>query len=477
MARSGWAYTDLGYFNELGGMTGSIQFRTDCNTLSGSNNFVYASSSNRVGIREDLTQPGFDIQRGSTALATYHPNAALEVRGDMNVTGSIYAKNYYIQNVSFMDFTGSTKFGDSSGDTHQYIGSVGIGPALVTPSSNLEIEGDSGDLTIEIDNNATNAGNLKIQVGAGNRRADFILNALVDPGGGETYSLGDTKFAMIDQKIGVMTMTPNRTLDVGGDARVATDLYIGDDLSLVSDSAIINMGADNDVTFRHDGTTGLTIAATPITLDSGGAINIDSDTGDVVFKDGGTAQLSLDMDGTAGAVIMQLKVDSDDFVFKQYDGTEVFRVEDNASLQIGTAAGLNIANSSNDMVFKLMSDAKDMIFKQYDGNEVIRIADDRRLYFYDKGGEHIASDGTNLTITSGAKVICAAAANSSLEPATDNNVDLGSSTKRWANVYTGDLHLKNDRGDWTVVEEAEYLTLINNTNGKKFKIMMEEIED
>ena len=29
------------------------------------------------------------------------------------------------------------------------------------------------------------------------------------------------------------------------------------------------------------------------------------------------------MDGTAGEVITQLKIDSDDFVFKQYDGTEV----------------------------------------------------------------------------------------------------------------------------------------------------------
>ena len=93
------------------------------------------------------------------------------------------------------------------------------------------------------------------------------------------------------------------------------------------------------------------------------------------------------------------------------------------------------------------------------------------------GAEKIESDGTNLTITSGAKVILGAAAGSLVEPATDNNVSLGSPTKRWSDIYTGDLHLKNERGDWTVVEEPDYLSLVNNTTGKKYKIMMEEVED
>ena len=47
-------------------------------------------------------------------------------------------------------------------------------------------------------------------------------------------------------------------------------------------------------------------------------------------------------------------------------------------------------------------------------------------------------------------------------PKSDNIYDLGGMSNRWANIYTGDLHLKNERGDWTIVEEAEYLTVINN---------------
>lgn len=63
-----------------------------------------------------------------------------------------------------------------------------------------------------------------------------------------------------------------------------------------------------------------------------------------------------------------------------------------------------------------------------------------------------------------------------LLPDADNSRDLGSPSLRWANVYTGDLHLANDRGDWTVIEETEYLSLRNNKTGKVFRLVMEEVE-
>jgi hypothetical protein len=64
----------------------------------------------------------------------------------------------------------------------------------------------------------------------------------------------------------------------------------------------------------------------------------------------------------------------------------------------------------------------------------------------------------------------------SLLPNTDNAFNLGSPTFRWANRYTGDLHLQNERGSWTVVEEEEYLSLRNNKTGKTFKIVMEAVD-
>ena len=65
--------------------------------------------------------------------------------------------------------------------------------------------------------------------------------------------------------------------------------------------------------------------------------------------------------------------------------------------------------------------------------------------------------------------------NSTMLPDTDNAYDIGSPTARIANIYTGDLHLANERGDWTVIEEEEYLSLRNNKTGSVFKIMMEKV--
>ena len=73
------------------------------------------------------------------------------------------------------------------------------------------------------------------------------------------------------------------------------------------------------------------------------------------------------------------------------------------------------------------------------------------------------------------------------EPKTDNTYDLGSSSKQFRNIYTGDMHLSNERhaegnavdgtkGNWTIQEGAEDLFLLNNNTGKKYKFCLKEIE-
>ena len=69
-------------------------------------------------------------------------------------------------------------------------------------------------------------------------------------------------------------------------------------------------------------------------------------------------------------------------------------------------------------------------------------------------------------------------------PASDNTYDLGSSSKRWRNVYTTDLHLSNEGssndvdstwGDWTIQEGESDLFLKNNRSGKKYKFNLTEV--
>ena len=73
-----------------------------------------------------------------------------------------------------------------------------------------------------------------------------------------------------------------------------------------------------------------------------------------------------------------------------------------------------------------------------------------------------------------------------LLPATDDAVDLGSASKQWRDIYTGDLNLNNTKhrknevdgtsGSWTIQEGSEDLFLLNRINGKKYKFNIVEVK-
>ena len=70
-------------------------------------------------------------------------------------------------------------------------------------------------------------------------------------------------------------------------------------------------------------------------------------------------------------------------------------------------------------------------------------------------------------------------------PDSNNNRDLGSSSARWANLYVNDMHFANSPenvnkvdgtwGDWTLQEGEESIYMLNNRNGKKYKMNLTEI--
>lgn len=149
------------------------------------------------------------------------------------------------------------------------------------------------------------------------------------------------------------------------------------------------------------------VAGADVLLDATTTVKLDSAAGDVSFETDGAAQLALDMDGTAGQVDLQIKVDGDDLVFKAYNG-----------------------------------------------NEVIRVSDDRKLYFYDQGGEAISSDGTDMTIESGQDINLTAATNINIPSGVgltfgnDNEKITGNGTQM--NISSGGTLTLDGEGDITL---------------------------
>jgi hypothetical protein len=73
-----------------------------------------------------------------------------------------------------------------------------------------------------------------------------------------------------------------------------------------------------------------------------------------------------------------------------------------------------------------------------------------------------------------------------LLPGTDAAYNLGSTSRRWDNLYVNDMHFSNEgsdgndidgtTGNWTLQEGEEHLYIINNKSGKKFKFSLEEVQ-
>jgi hypothetical protein len=128
--------------------------------------------------------------------------------------------------------------------------------------------------------------------------------------------------------------TERLRISQAGLVEVVGDLSVGDDVTLGSDSAVLSMGAGNDVTLTHDGTTGVTIAATPITVDSGGNLTLDAHTGIHIFKDAGTEVLRF-TEGNSGDVTIKLATNGKDLVFTDNGDATNLKVLD-------AAAGINV---------------------------------------------------------------------------------------------------------------------------------------
>ncbi len=134
-----------------------------------------------------------------------------------------------------------------------------------------------------------------------------------------------------------------------------------------------------------------------VTIDSGDDVVIDAAGGNVEFKDAGTLQLTLDMDGTAGEQIIQLGVNSDDLVFKQYDGTEVFRMEDGGYLNVSNST----ASSSSTTGSAIFGGGIGVAADANIGDDLTLRSDSAVLGFgADNDTTLTHTDGTGLTLNS-----------------------------------------------------------------------------
>ena len=101
MAKFGWAYVDCSSSATAFGPTGSIQFMSSSGITTGSAMLMYHTA----------------------AYAGNQPSTMI-LSGNLIVTGSLSASVLNYENISIIDATGSTYFGNSNDDTHKRVGSL-----------------------------------------------------------------------------------------------------------------------------------------------------------------------------------------------------------------------------------------------------------------------------------------------------------------------------------------------------------------
>ena len=140
-------------------------------------------------------------------------------------------------------------------------------------------------------------------------------NIIISQGSGANVTIppGDVKVVYLDGAgSGAAVVDAFASLSV-------VDLKVQDDLSLTSDSAVLNLGADNDFQITHDGSNGTVTNGTgDLTLDVAGDIKLDADGGEVRFLDGGTA-IGL-FSNSSSDFVMQSSVQDKDIIFQGNDG-------------------------------------------------------------------------------------------------------------------------------------------------------------
>ena len=296
-------------------------------------------------------------------------------------------------------------------------------------NSGEHITSDGTDLTLasgaDINLTATADVNLPAQVG-------LTL-------GGDTEKLeADASKNVTLAADGDISLTPTATHDVKIPASIG--LVFGDgekiegndtDLSIFS-GGDINLTATADVNLPHS--TGLTFGqdGAKIEANAGGAIVIHT-VGDLSLTP--AADKDVNVPANIGMTF----------------GNDGEKIE-------GDGSKLTIAAANLDITLEA-------------GGDVV-LPSQIGIVFGDSG-EKIEGDGTDLEIASSGNVNFAVSG--VIAPTNDNAVDLGAFDKRFANIYTGDLNLRNDRGDWTLIEENDFISFRNNTTGRRFRMVMEDI--
>ncbi len=270
------------------------------------------------------------------------------IKGNLNIEGNLVAEQFIISSsISYFTssfFNGSTKFGDSISDTHQFTGSIlsngtssfsYVGIGTTTPIQKLEIKDGNLYINQSVTGSSVSSSYIEFSQNLGDNTvankiklyntSDWVAGLGVSPndfdyftGDNHRFYVGTTKtvngteiFTILKTgKVGINNTNPSYTLDVGGNLNLAEGIYhyIGSNKFVKGDgsSYVQLFTGTNNLTVRNNsdtsdllviengGSVGINVSNPTNTLDVGGNISASCITASILL-----ANLSGSVYGTS----------------------------------------------------------------------------------------------------------------------------------------------------------------------------------
>ena len=383
------------------------------------------SANARLDIREDSNY-ALRLEDASGHYFRVNTGGDTEIRGNVTVGGTITAQEFHTELVSasIVFESGSTIFGNSSDDTHQFQGSLSISgdgsnAATFTESGN-------GDFTIAAvdDIRLAAGGNDIVLRGASSAEFGRLANSSQDF---VIKNITTDKDIILEADDGSGGTTPYIRLD-GSDGMMKAHRKLR-----FLDSVQLTLGNADDLKLQHDGSNSYIQNAVGDLY-----IQQHADDKDIVFQSddgsGGTTEY-FRVDGGANKTLFFQNSEHQDGVKGQFGNSGDLSIQHNGSNSF-------ITNDTGDLYIRNNTDDRDIIFESDDGSgglaEYLRI----------DGSAHTVNVGKNLVLNADDRKIRFGAS-------TDFELYHSSTSESYIVNNTGHLTIQNNADDKDIIFRSD----------------------